>query len=93
MSNSSNFREAIREAQGHSLVGPNVISNALPYVGGGLVLTAVGAYGGLGVLRSTPGLFMTSFWIALIAAFILFFVASNIAESGNKGLALPLLAT
>jgi len=93
MSNSSNFREAIREAQGHSLVGPNVISNALPYVGGGLVLTAVGAYGGLGVLRSNPGLFMTSFWIALIAAFILFFVASNIAESGNKGLALPLLAT
>ena len=60
MSSSSNFREAIREAQGQALVGPNVISNALPYVGAGLVLTAVGAYGGLSVLRSNLGLFMTS---------------------------------
>jgi len=37
----------VREAKNHALVGPNVISNALPFVGGGLVLTAVGIYGGL----------------------------------------------
>ena len=42
MSNTSNFRQAMREARGQALVGPNVIANALPYVGGGLVLTAVG---------------------------------------------------
>ncbi|MBD0311238.1 MAG: hypothetical protein ICV80_25075, partial [Microcoleus sp. T1-bin1] len=67
MSNTSNFRQAIREAKGHALVGPNVIANALPYVGGGLVLTALGTYGGLGVLQSNPQLFMTTFWVALIA--------------------------
>ena len=50
MSNTSNFRDAIREAQSQHLVGPNVIANALPFVGGGLVLTAVGTYGGLGVI-------------------------------------------
>ena len=42
MSNTTNFRDAIREAQSQHLVGPNVIANALPFVGGGLVLTAVG---------------------------------------------------
>ena len=42
MANTSNFRQAIREAKGQSLVGPNVIANALPFVGGGLILTAVG---------------------------------------------------
>ncbi len=35
MSNTSNFREAIAQAKTHALVGPNVIANALPYVGGG----------------------------------------------------------
>lgn len=49
MSSTSNFREAIREAKSHGIVGPNVIANALPYVGGGLVLTALGTYGGLRV--------------------------------------------
>lgn len=49
MSYNSNFREAIHEARSHALVGPNVIANALPYVGAGLVLTAIGTYGGLGV--------------------------------------------
>ena len=34
---SSNFQEAIREAQS-SLVGPGVVNKALPYVGGGMVL-------------------------------------------------------
>jgi hypothetical protein len=93
MSNTSNFREAIREAKGHALVGPNVIANALPFVGGGLVLTALGVYGGLSVLRSNPGLFMTTFWVALIAEFALFFVASGVAQKGKNSIALPLLAT
>lgn len=93
MSNTSNFRQAIREARGQALVGPNVIANALPYVGGGLVLTAVGTYGGLGVLRSNPGLFMTTFWVALIANFALFFIASGVAQKGKNSVALPLLAT
>ncbi len=93
MSNTSNFRQAIREAKGHALVGPNVIANALPYLGGGLVLTALGTYGGLGVLRSNPGLFMTTFWIAMIAEIALFFVASGVAQKGKNSVALPLLAT
>ena len=93
MSNTSNFREAIREAKTHGIVGPNVIANALPYVGGGLVLTALGTYGGLGVLRTNPGLFFPTVIGAVIVQLILFFVASNVAESGNKKVALPLLAT
>ncbi|MBD1920902.1 US12 family protein [Microcoleus sp. FACHB-831] len=93
MSNTSNFRQAMREAKNHALVGPNVIANALPYVGGGLVLTALGTYGGLGVLRSNPGLFMTTFWVALVVEIGLFFVASGVARNGNKSVALPLLAT
>lgn len=92
MSNTSNFRQAMRELRGQPLVGPNVISNALPFLGGGLILTAVGTYGGLGVLRSAPALFMPSFFAAIIVSLILFFVARNVAESGNKQTALPLLA-
>lgn len=93
MSNTSNFRQAMRDAKTHALVGPNVIANALPYVGGGLVLTAVGAYGGLNVLATNPGLFMTTFWVALIAEFALFFIARGVAEKGNNSTVLPLLAT
>jgi FtsH-binding integral membrane protein len=93
MSNTSNFRQAIRDAKGQALVGPNVIANALPYVGGGLVLTAVGTYGGLSVLQSNPSLFMTTFWVALIAELVLFFVASGVAQNGKNAVALPLLAT
>jgi FtsH-binding integral membrane protein len=93
MSNTSNFRNAIREAKNQALIGPNVIANALPYVGGGLVLTALAAYGGLGVIRTNPGLFMPTFIGAVILELILFFVAQNVAEKGNKGVALPLLAT
>ncbi|EAZ89875.1 Bax inhibitor-1/YccA family protein [Crocosphaera chwakensis] len=92
MSNTSNFRNAIREAKGQSLVGPNVIANALPFVGGGLVLTAVGTYGGLGVLRSFPNLFFPTFFVAIVLELGLFFVARNIAEKGNNSTALPLLA-
>jgi FtsH-binding integral membrane protein len=93
MSNTSNFRAAIREAKTHGLVGPNVIANALPYVGGGLILTALGTYGGLGVIRANPGLFFPTFWGAFILQLILFFVASSVAEKGNNRVALPLLAT
>ena len=90
MSNTSNFRQAIDEARGKGLVGPNVIANALPYLGGGLILTALGTYGGLGVINSRPDLFMPTFWVAMIAELVLFFVARGIAERGNKGTALPL---
>lgn len=93
MSNTSNFREAIREAKQHTLIGPNVISNALPYLGGGLILTAVGTYGGMRVLETSPGLFFPTFIAALILELLLFFVARGIAEKGNNSTALPLLAT
>lgn len=90
MSNTSNFRQALQEAKGQALIGPNVIANALPYVGGGLILTAVGAYGGLGMVGSP--LFMPTFIGAIIAELVLFFVARNVAEQGNNSKALPLLA-
>ena len=92
MSNTSNFRKAMSEVQGHSIVGPNVIANALPYLGGGLILTAVGTYGGLGVMQSSPQLFMPTFIGAMIVELILFFVASGVAQKGNNTTALPLLA-
>lgn len=92
MSTTSNFRQAIKEAQGQALVGPNVISNALPFLGGGLILTAIGTYGGLGMIQNNPGSFMTTFFIAMVAELILFFVVRGIAESANNSLALPLLA-
>ncbi|MBD2663983.1 hypothetical protein B6N60_05016 [Richelia sinica FACHB-800] len=91
MSNTSNFRAAFREAQNQTLVGPNVIANALPYVGGGLVLTALGTYGGLGIIRNNPELFFPTFIGAVILELILFFVAQNVAEKGKKSIALPLL--
>jgi FtsH-binding integral membrane protein len=92
MSSTSNFRQAIKEAQTQTLVGPNVIANALPFLGGGLILTAVGTYGGLGVIQNRPDLFMGTFFVAIIAELILFFVARGIAEKGNNSTALPLLA-
>lgn len=93
MSNTSNFRGAIRQAQGLPLVGPNVISKALPYLGAGLVLTAVGTFGGVNLLNTRPGLFMPTFIGAIIAQLVLFFVARGVAEKGNNQIALPLLAT
>ncbi|MBF1989693.1 Bax inhibitor-1/YccA family protein [Fischerella thermalis] len=92
MSNTSNFRDAIREARTQALVGPNVIANALPYLGGGLILTALGTYGGLGIIRANPGLFFPTFIGAVIVELILFFVAQNVAEKGKNSVALPLLA-
>jgi hypothetical protein len=69
-----------------------VINKALPFLGGGLVLTAVGVYGGLGMLASNPGLFMPTFFGAMIVELILFFVVRGIAEKANNATALPLLA-
>ena len=93
MSNTSNFRDAIRQAKTNAIVGPNVIANALPYVGGGLILTALGTYGGLGMIRTNPQLFFPTVIGAVILELILFFVASNVAQKGNNRVALPLLAT
>ena len=87
---SSNFREVIRDAQSSALVGPNVVNKALPYVGGGMVLTAAGTLGGLSMIASPA--FMPLFWVALIGNFILFFVAQNVALKGNNSTALPLMA-
>ena len=92
MSSSSNFRKAMQEVQGQAILGPNVIPNALPYLGGGLVLTALGTYGGLGVIASRPDLFMPTFIGAMIAELVLFFVARGVANQGNNSAALPLLA-
>lgn len=93
MSSSSNFRQAISEAKHHALVGPNVIAKALPWLGGGLILTAVGTFGGLQVIQTNPGLFFPTFFAAIVAELILFFIASSVAEKGNNGAAMPLLAT
>jgi hypothetical protein len=92
MSNTGNFRQAIKEVRGQGVIGSQVIANALPYLGGGLILTAVGTYGGLGVINSNPGIFMPTFIVATIAELALFFVARGVAEKGNNSTALPLLA-
>lgn len=92
MSNTSNFRKAMQEVKGQAVLGPNVITNALPYLGGGLVLTALGTYGGLGVIAARPDLFMPTFIGAMIAELVLFFIARGVATQGNKATALPLLA-
>ena len=92
MATSSNFQQQINKAKGQALVGPNVINKALPFLGGGLVLTAVGVYGGLGMIASNPALFMPTFIGALIIELVLFFVVRGIAERANNSTALPLLA-
>jgi hypothetical protein len=93
VANTSNFRQAIRESKNQAIIGPNVIANALPFVGGGLLLTALGVYGGMGVLSNYPNIFMPTFWIATIASLVLFFISMNVAEKGKNNVALPLLAT
>jgi len=93
VSNTSNFRQAIRQAGQQALIGPNVIKNALPFVGAGLLLTAVGTYGGIQVLATNPGLFFPTFIGAVILELVLFFVAMRVAEQGKNSTALPLLAT
>ncbi len=89
---SSNFQQAIREAQSSALVGPNVVNKALPYVGGGMVLTAGGVLGGMSMLASGNPLYQPLFFVALIGNLILFFVAQNVALKGNTSTALPLLS-
>ena len=92
---SSNFQQAIREAQSSALVGPNVINKALPYVGGGMVVTGVGVITGLSMQPSptSPGspLFPVLFIAAFIAEIVLFFMASSAANNANNSKALPLL--
>ncbi len=91
---SSNFQEAIREAQSSALVGPNVVNKALPYVGGGMVLTAGGVLGGMATMASIGySAFNGLSLVAIIPWFILFFVAQNAANKANNGTALPLMAT
>jgi hypothetical protein len=89
----SNFQQAIQAAQRSSLVGPNVLRKALPYVGGGMVLTAGGVMGGMALMASNPPLFMPLFVVAMIAQLVLFFVAQNVALKANNSTALPLLAS
>ena len=88
---SSNFNQAIRDAQTSSIVGPNVVQKALPYVGGGMGLTSVGVLGGLTLQQST--IFQPLFFVAIIAQLVLFFIASSAANNANNSKALPLLAT
>lgn len=88
---SSDFRQAIQEAQHSGLVGPNVVRKALPFVGGGMVLTAAGVMGGLSMIGSP--VFQPLFFVALIGNFVLFFISQNVALKGNNGTAVPLLAT
>ncbi len=93
MSNTGNFRAAIRQAKTQALVGPNVIRNALPFLGAGLMLTALGTYGGVRLISSNPELFMPTFIGAIVLELVLFFMARGVAERGNNAIALPLLAT
>ena len=88
---SSNFQQAIREAQTSAIVGPNVVNKALPYVGGGMVLTSIGVLGGLSIMNSP--IFNALFFIAIIGQLVLFFVAQSAANNANNAKALPLLAT
>ena len=90
---SSNFQQAIREAGNSSIVGPNVISKALPYVGGGMALTGVGVLGGVSLIQSNPALFQPLAIVAIIAELVLFFMASSAANNANNSKALPLLAS
>ena len=63
---SSNFQEAIREAQSSALVGPNVVNKALPYVGGGMVLTAAGVLGGMSTMAAMGPAFNGLSMVAII---------------------------
>ena len=89
---SSNFQQAIQEAQSSALIGPNVVNKALPYVGGGMIVTAGGVIGGLSLQQTNPSLFFPLFIAAFIGELVLFFIASNAANNANNEKALPLLA-
>ena len=81
---SSNFNQAIRDAQTSSIVGPNVVQKALPYVGGGMVLTSLGVLAGVSLIASNPALFQPLSIVALIAELVLFFVATSAANNANN---------
>jgi uncharacterized protein len=87
----SNFQAALQDAKGQALIGPQVIRNALPYVGGGLLLTALGTYGGLSVIQTNPAIFFPTFIAAIVVELILYFVVAKVAENGNNSVALPML--
>tara|TARA_Y100001970_G_scaffold282452_1_gene395321 strand:- start:843 stop:1577 length:735 start_codon:yes stop_codon:yes gene_type:complete len=88
---SSNFQQAIREAQSSALIGPNVVNKALPYVGGGMLLTGFGVISGLSLQASNSPLFTPLFIAAFIGELVLFFMASSAANNANNSKALPLL--
>jgi len=92
MSNTSNFRKAINESQKKDIVGPNVIANALPIVGSGLILTGLGTYGGLGIINSYPETFSSTFVIAVILELVFFFIVNRVINKNNQSIALPLLS-
>ena len=92
MSNTSNFRKAINESQKKDIVGPNVIANALPIVGSGLILTGLGTYGGLGIINSYPETFSSTFVIAVILELVFFFIVNRVINKNNQRIALPLLS-
>jgi uncharacterized protein len=92
MSNTSDFRDVMRDVKYKSIIGPNVIANALPYLAGGLLLTVVGTYGGLGSMKYYPNIFFPFLIAACFFEVVLFFVARAVAEQGNNEIALPLLA-
>lgn len=92
MSNTSNFRDVMRDVKYKSIIGPNVIANALPYLVGGLGLTVVGTYGALMSKQLYPKIFTPFLIAACIFEIVLFFVARAVAEKGNNDIALPLLA-
>ncbi|BDA39767.1 Bax inhibitor-1/YccA family protein [Candidatus Atelocyanobacterium thalassae] len=92
MSNTSNFRKAINESRKNELIGPNVIANALPIVGGGLILTALGTYGGLRIINFYPEIFYSTFVIAIILELGFFFIVNRVIEKNSEDIALPLLS-
>ena len=81
---SSNFNQAIREAQSSSIIGPNVVQKALPYVGGGMVLTSLGVLAGVSLIATNPGLFQPLSIVALIAELILFFKCRRCSSSSSS---------
>ena len=89
---SSNFNQAIRDAQTSSIVGPNVVQKALPYVGGGMVLTSLGVLAGVSLIATNPSLFPPLSIVALIAELVLFFVATSAANNAKKSTGIPELA-
>ena len=90
---SSNFQEAIREAQSSALVGPtwSTRRSLCRWRHGAYRRRRARRHGDHGLDGYPPS--MPLFWVAIIPWFILFFVAQNAANKANNGTALPLMAT